>query len=115
AGTVGPDIAGPSQPADTELSADTFYVSQDMDSETLRQIYVPKWNLRGMDYDQLFAEFNVRAVRQTCLGAEVRMRTEHILREKKMLEGRFSRQANLLKERDVEVLLGGILSTKENT
>ncbi|GJS65027.1 hypothetical protein Tco_0679591 [Tanacetum coccineum] len=86
ADTVEPDIAGPSQPAGTELSADTFYVSQDMDSETLRQIYVPKWNvvnesalddpdvcrslvdqlappvlfsqLRGMDYDQLFAEFN---------------------------------------------------------
>nr|GFA37412.1 hypothetical protein [Tanacetum cinerariifolium] len=62
-------------------------------------IYVPKWNvindsalddpevcrnminqlapsgffsqLRGMDYDQLFAEFNVGAARQTCLSAEV--------------------------------------------
>ncbi|GKF67412.1 hypothetical protein Tco_0197091, partial [Tanacetum coccineum] len=34
-GTVGPDIAGPSQPAGTELSANTFYLSQDMDSETL--------------------------------------------------------------------------------
>ncbi|GKC40166.1 hypothetical protein Tco_1052550, partial [Tanacetum coccineum] len=87
AGTVGPDIASPSQPASTELSTDTFYVSQDMDSEMLRQIYVPKWNmviesalndpdvcrslvdqlaplvlfsqLRGMDYDQLFAEFKL--------------------------------------------------------
>ncbi|GJX38455.1 hypothetical protein Tco_0251758, partial [Tanacetum coccineum] len=45
AGTVRPDIAGPSQPAGTKLSADTFYVSQDMDSKTLRQIYVPKWNM----------------------------------------------------------------------
>ncbi|GJT37105.1 hypothetical protein Tco_0936970 [Tanacetum coccineum] len=131
ADTVGPDIAGPSQPAGTELSADAFYVSQDMDSKTLRQIYVPKWNvvnesalddpdvyrslvdqfappvlfsqLCGMDYDQLFAEFNVGAARQTCLGAEVRMRTEHILREKKKLEGRCSRQADLLKENDVEI------------
>ncbi|GKF07915.1 hypothetical protein Tco_0042139, partial [Tanacetum coccineum] len=34
--TVGPDIAGPSQPAGTELSVDTFYLSHDMDSETLR-------------------------------------------------------------------------------
>ncbi|GKD02638.1 hypothetical protein Tco_1177612 [Tanacetum coccineum] len=45
AGTVRPDIAGPSQPASTKLSADTFYVYQDMDSKTLRQIYVPKWNM----------------------------------------------------------------------
>ncbi|GJZ79029.1 hypothetical protein Tco_0643866 [Tanacetum coccineum] len=43
------------------------------------------------------------ATRQTCLGAEVRMRTEHILREKKKLEARCSRQADLLKERDVEI------------
>ncbi|GJV20921.1 hypothetical protein Tco_1369941 [Tanacetum coccineum] len=120
-GTVGPDIAGPSQPAGTELSANTFYLSQDMDSETLRHIYVHKCNvvnesalddpdvcrslvdqlaplvlfsqLRGMDYDQLFAEFNVGAARQTCLSAEVRMRTEHILREKKKLEGRCEAEA----------------------
>ncbi|GJY46201.1 hypothetical protein Tco_0435264, partial [Tanacetum coccineum] len=39
-GMVGPDIARPSQPARTELSVDTFYVSLDMDSETLKQIYV---------------------------------------------------------------------------
>ncbi|GJZ64540.1 hypothetical protein Tco_0620961 [Tanacetum coccineum] len=107
AGTVGPDIAGPSQPAGIELSADTFYVSQDMDSETLRQ-------LCGMDYDQLFAEFNVKAARQTCLGTEVRMPTEHILREKKTLKGRFSRQADLLKERDVKIAsLKAQLSLKE--
>ncbi|GJV99622.1 hypothetical protein Tco_1554874 [Tanacetum coccineum] len=56
-----------------------------------------------MDYDQLFAEFNVRAARQTCLSAEVRMRTEHILREKKKLEGRCSRQSDLLKEKDAEI------------
>ncbi|GJV71194.1 hypothetical protein Tco_1491189 [Tanacetum coccineum] len=75
------DVAGPSQPVGTELSARSFYVSQDMDPETLQQIYIPKWNvindsvlddldicrgtiyhlaphgffsqLRGMDYEQL--------------------------------------------------------------
>nr|GFD31280.1 transposase (putative), gypsy type [Tanacetum cinerariifolium] len=85
-----------------------------MDSEMMRQIYVPKWELlnesalddsdmcrsmvnhlaplvffsqlRGMDYNHLFTEFNVGAARQTCLGAEVRMRLEHTLREKKRLE-----------------------------
>ncbi|GKB22609.1 gypsy type transposase, partial [Tanacetum coccineum] len=32
--------------------------------------------LYGMDYDQLFAEFNVGAAHQTCLGAEIRMHAE---------------------------------------
>ncbi|GJR73235.1 hypothetical protein Tco_0085600 [Tanacetum coccineum] len=44
-GAIGPDVAGPSNPAGTELSADTFYVSQETDSVTLRRIYVPKWNV----------------------------------------------------------------------
>nr|GFD63506.1 hypothetical protein [Tanacetum cinerariifolium] len=42
--------------------------------------------LCSMDYDQSFAEFNVGAARQTCLDAEVRMWTKHILRKKKNLE-----------------------------
>ncbi|GKC05735.1 hypothetical protein Tco_0997345 [Tanacetum coccineum] len=71
--------------------------------------------LRGMDYDQLFAEFNVGAARQTCLGVEVRMQIEHILREKKKLEGRCNRQADFLKERDVEIAnLKAQLSLKED-
>ncbi|GKE97198.1 hypothetical protein Tco_1582053 [Tanacetum coccineum] len=42
------------------------------------------------------------------------MLTEHILREKKNLEGRCSRQADLLKERDVEIAsLKAQLSLKE--
>nr|GEV28806.1 hypothetical protein [Tanacetum cinerariifolium] len=43
------------------------------------------------------------AARQTCLGAEVRMRLEHVLRVKKRLEGKCGMQANLLKERDTEI------------
>nr|GEY73433.1 hypothetical protein CTI12_AA620880 [Tanacetum cinerariifolium] len=38
-------IAGPSQPAGLKTSLDTFFVSQDLDSETLQQIYVPNWNV----------------------------------------------------------------------
>nr|GEX97151.1 hypothetical protein [Tanacetum cinerariifolium] len=105
AGTIGPDIAGPSQPASTELSTNTFYVSRDMDSETLRQIYVPKWNVVN--------EFALDDP-DTCLDAEVRMRTDHILREVKNLEVRCSRQAGLLKERDAEIeSLKSQLSLKE--
>nr|GEW86627.1 hypothetical protein [Tanacetum cinerariifolium] len=113
-----------------------------MDFETPRQIYVPKWNvvnestlddpdvcrsmvdqldppvlffqLRGMGYDQLFAEFNVGAARQTCLRPKVRMWAEHILREKKKLEGRWSRQFDLLKEKDAKIMsLKSQLSLKE--
>ncbi|GKD58560.1 hypothetical protein Tco_1296069, partial [Tanacetum coccineum] len=101
-GTVGPDITGPSRPVRTELSSDTFYVSQDMDFKTLQQIYVPKWDvvndyalddvevyrsmvdqlaphrffsqLCAMDYEQLFAEFNVGAARQTCLSAKLSLK-----------------------------------------
>ncbi|GKB99699.1 hypothetical protein Tco_0985836 [Tanacetum coccineum] len=39
------DVAGPSQPVGMEISAGSFYVSQDMDSDTLRQIYIPTWNV----------------------------------------------------------------------
>ncbi|GKE80905.1 hypothetical protein Tco_1550905 [Tanacetum coccineum] len=92
------DIAGPSHPVGTELSTASFFVLQDVDSETLHQIYIPKWNvtndsalddpniyrgvidhlappalfsqLRSMDYEQLFAEFNVGTACQSCLGSE---------------------------------------------
>nr|GEX56727.1 hypothetical protein [Tanacetum cinerariifolium] len=78
-------------------SASTGEANQDV-AETLRQIYIPKWNvtndyafdehdichgvidhlappaffsqLRSMDYEQLFMEFNVGAARQTCLSSE---------------------------------------------
>ncbi|GJX68407.1 hypothetical protein Tco_0304134 [Tanacetum coccineum] len=81
------------KPARASIFADS--TSADMDSETLHQTYVPKWDvlnesaldkpnvcrslvdqlaplvffsqLRAMEYDQLFAEFNVGATRQTFL------------------------------------------------
>ncbi|GJT83557.1 hypothetical protein Tco_1057899 [Tanacetum coccineum] len=105
-GNVGPDVARPSQMAGNDISSESFYVSLDMDSETLHQTYVPKWDvlnesaldepnvcrslvdqlappvffsqLHPMEYDQLFAEFNVGAATQTCLGAKVRERDTEI-------------------------------------
>ncbi|GKE28510.1 hypothetical protein Tco_1443894, partial [Tanacetum coccineum] len=141
-GVVGPDIACPSNLVGTEFSADAFYVFQEMDSETLRQIYVPKWNvvnefvcddpdvchimvdqlappglfsqLRGMDYDHLISEFNVGAARQSCLGVEIRMRSKHNLRERKRFERRCPKRVDLLKETDVEIAkLKAQLSLKE--
>nr|GEY06843.1 transposase (putative), gypsy type [Tanacetum cinerariifolium] len=108
AGTVGPDIAGPSQPAGMELFADSFILVDQLAPPVLFSL------LRGIDYEQLFAEFNVEAARQTCLGAEVRMRLERELRGRKKFEGKYAMQANLLKERDRDVAsLKAQLSLKE--
>ncbi|GKC41404.1 hypothetical protein Tco_1059126, partial [Tanacetum coccineum] len=141
-GEANPDVSSPSYHAGTELSTDSFYVSQEMDSETLHQTYVPKWNvtndsalddpdvfrnvidhlappvlfsqLRSMDYDQLLVEFNVGVACQTCLSSEVRLRLEHDLRDKKKLEEKCRKQADLSKERDVEIAsLKSRLSLKE--
>nr|GEX74442.1 hypothetical protein [Tanacetum cinerariifolium] len=66
----------------------------------------PPWffsQLRGMDYDQLYAEFNVGAACQTCLSAKVRLRSEHNFRERKKFERKSNRQADLLKEKDSKI------------
>nr|GEV13734.1 hypothetical protein [Tanacetum cinerariifolium] len=112
-GTVGPDIAGPSQHARIELSVDTFYVSQEMDFESLHKIYVPKWNvINNFVLDD--PEFNVGVARQTCFTAEVRLRSEHTYRERKKFEKKCNRQAHLLKEKDIEIAnLKAHLSLKE--
>nr|GEW27984.1 hypothetical protein [Tanacetum cinerariifolium] len=70
--------------------------------------------LHAMEYDQLFTEFNIGAAHQTCLGAEVGMRFEYVLRGKKRLEGKCGMKANLLKEMDTEIAgLKAQLSLKE--
>ncbi|GKC54884.1 hypothetical protein Tco_1077629 [Tanacetum coccineum] len=96
-GATGPDIAGPSHPAGTELSAYTFYVSQEMDSEALCQIYVPKWNVV---IESVLDDPDVcrRSVDQLAppgffpsFAGEER------------LEGRCARQVDLMKEKDAEI------------
>nr|GEZ05816.1 hypothetical protein [Tanacetum cinerariifolium] len=57
----------------------------------------------GMDHDQLFTEFNVGAVRQISLSAEVRMCAEYNIIEKKRLRYVVDEQAELLKVRDGEI------------
>ncbi|GJT56899.1 zf-CCHC domain-containing protein [Tanacetum coccineum] len=70
--------------------------------------------LCAMEYDQLYTEFNVGAARQTCLDVEVRMRAEHTLRKKKILEEEYAQQTNLLKENNAEIAsLKSQLSLKE--
>nr|GEV29491.1 hypothetical protein [Tanacetum cinerariifolium] len=124
-------------------STDSFYASQSLDTETMHRIYVPRWKvtndsiledpyvchdltdrlapptlfaqLRAMDYDQLYFEFNVGVARQVCLGVEVRMRAEHTLEMKGKLEDKFVEQTVLLSERDAKIAhLKSLLSLKES-
>nr|GEY01811.1 reverse transcriptase domain-containing protein [Tanacetum cinerariifolium] len=60
-------------------------------------------SVRGMDHDKLFTEFNVGAARQISLSAEVRMRAEYNIREKRKLRTVVDEQAELLKVRDGEI------------
>ncbi|GKD20594.1 hypothetical protein Tco_1222297 [Tanacetum coccineum] len=93
--TSGHNAAGPSSLAHPDLSVDSFYV-----------ISLPPalfTQLRTMEYDQLYMKFNVGAARQTCLGAEVWMRAEHMLRKKKIMKDECAQQASRLKERDEQI------------
>ncbi|GKD52439.1 hypothetical protein Tco_1281415 [Tanacetum coccineum] len=60
-------------------------------------------DIRDMDYEELFTEFSVGTAHQACLSAEVRMRTEYCLSERRRLESECEKQAGLLKSRDEEV------------
>nr|GEU52581.1 hypothetical protein [Tanacetum cinerariifolium] len=56
--------------------------------EMVDEFAPPKFSayVRGIDHDQLFTKFNVGAARQIFLSAEVRMRAEYHIKEKRMLK-----------------------------
>ncbi|GJZ89876.1 hypothetical protein Tco_0661803 [Tanacetum coccineum] len=114
AGGVDADAGSISKLKNPSISSDSFYASQSLDTESMRRVYIPRWKLRVMDYDQLYSEFNVGAARQVCLGAEVRMRAKHTLEKKGELEDRCAEQTVLLSEKDAEIAhLKSLLSLKE--
>ncbi|GJT23339.1 hypothetical protein Tco_0893276 [Tanacetum coccineum] len=57
----------------------------------------------GMEHNELFTVFNVGAARQISLSAEVRMRAEFNIREKRILGAAVEEKNSLLKARDEEV------------
>ncbi|GKB21843.1 hypothetical protein Tco_0855766 [Tanacetum coccineum] len=76
----------------------------------IRTVIIPNMDLqkffvsiRGMEHDQLFTEFNVRAARQMSLGAVVRMCDEYNIKKKRRLKSTVDEQAELLKVREVEI------------
>nr|GEZ80239.1 transposase (putative), gypsy type [Tanacetum cinerariifolium] len=60
-------------------------------------------SVRGGEHDQLFTKFNVGAARQMSLSAEVRMRAEYNVKEKKRLKSVAERQVELLKVKEGEI------------
>ncbi|GJW61614.1 hypothetical protein Tco_0110949 [Tanacetum coccineum] len=60
-------------------------------------------SIRGIDHDQLFTEFNVGAARQVSLSAEVRMRAEYNIKEKRKLKTVVDEHVDLLKVREGEI------------
>ncbi|GKB43921.1 hypothetical protein Tco_0888863 [Tanacetum coccineum] len=126
-GIVRSDAAGSSHIPGNKLSIR----SRDINFETLREVFVSQWNIsnntllddhdgsrkfidnlappvlfsqiREMDYHYLFTKFNVGTARQACLNAEVRMRTEYYMSERKRLESKCESQADLLKAKDTEI------------
>ncbi|GJZ01148.1 hypothetical protein Tco_0519109 [Tanacetum coccineum] len=97
----------------------------------LQKVYVPQWGVTNgshlddgrvcremvdefappkffasvyrMEHDQLFTEFNVGAARQMSLSAEVRMRAEYNIKEKRRLKYVVERQGELLKVKGEEI------------
>ncbi|GKC08420.1 hypothetical protein Tco_1000030, partial [Tanacetum coccineum] len=56
-----------------------------------------------MEHDQLFTEFNVGAAREMSLSAEVRMRAEYNVKERRRLKSVVEKQDELLKVREGEI------------
>ncbi|GJZ19083.1 hypothetical protein Tco_0555673 [Tanacetum coccineum] len=139
---AGANVAGTSKLNEPATLSYSFYASQDLDSKTLHNIYVPKWmmtndsvlndpyvchdltdrlappalfsQLRAMYYDQLYTEFNVGVARQMCLGVEVRSRAEHTLEQKDRHEDKCVEQTALLLEKDAKIAhLKSLLSLRE--
>ncbi|GKB92361.1 hypothetical protein Tco_0964633, partial [Tanacetum coccineum] len=73
--------------------------------EMLDEFAPPKFfaSIRGMEHDQLFTEFNVGAAPQISLSAEVRMRAEYNIKEKRRLRSVIDEQTELLKFRDGKI------------
>ncbi|GKF02822.1 hypothetical protein Tco_0029745, partial [Tanacetum coccineum] len=122
--TVKADTASPSYSAKQDLSMG----SRELNSETLRQVFVSQWNvlndslmddydvsrefvdhlsppalfsqIHEMDYHHLFTEFNVGTAHQACLYVEVKMWTEYCLSERNRLKFECEKQVGLLKAKD---------------
>nr|GFB63689.1 hypothetical protein [Tanacetum cinerariifolium] len=73
--------------------------------EMVDEFAPPKFfaSIREMDHGQLFTEFNVGAARQISVSAEVRMRAEYHIKEKRRLKAVVREKNQVLKARDEKI------------
>ncbi|GJV29491.1 hypothetical protein Tco_1385939 [Tanacetum coccineum] len=73
--------------------------------------------VRGMEHEQLFAEFNVSAARNLSLSSEVRMRAEYNILEKRKWKSLTEEKSILLeaKDKEIEDLKSQLLKEKEDS
>nr|GEU83610.1 hypothetical protein [Tanacetum cinerariifolium] len=117
AGGVNADTTSILRLKKTSTSSDSFLASQSLDTETMYHRLAPPVlfaQLRAMDYDQLYSEFNIGAARQVCLRVKVRMRAEHTLERKCKLEDKCAEHTTPLLEKYAKIAhLRSLLSLKE--
>nr|GEZ09017.1 hypothetical protein [Tanacetum cinerariifolium] len=94
--TVKANTAEPSYSANQDLSMG----SRELNSETLRQVFVPQRNVLN---DSLLDDYDVSYEFIDHLAPPVLVQTEYCLSERKRLESECEKQADLLKLRDVEI------------
>ncbi|GJX14002.1 hypothetical protein Tco_0205760 [Tanacetum coccineum] len=110
AGGADPNTGVFSDLSGSDFLVGSIHTVIDLDTD-LQKVYVPQWSVtngsclndsrichemvdefappkfftsvRGMKHDQLFTKFNVRAARQMSLSAEVRMRAEYNVKERR--------------------------------
>ncbi|GJW05123.1 retrovirus-related pol polyprotein from transposon TNT 1-94 [Tanacetum coccineum] len=111
------NVANSSKLNEPATSSDSFYASQDLDSETLYRIYVPKWKVTNdsiLDDPYVCRDLMDRLAPLALFSQLLRMRAEHTLEQNDKLEVKCAEQAALLLEKDAEIAdLKSLLSLKE--
>ncbi|GKC43192.1 hypothetical protein Tco_1060914 [Tanacetum coccineum] len=128
----------------SEFAAGSIRAGENADVN-LQEVYVPEWSVtkgfelndgrscanmidyftppaffktvRGMEHEQLFAEFNVSAARNLSLSSEVRMRAEYNILEKRRWKSLAEEKDNLLqvKDKEIEELRSQLLQAKDES
>ncbi|GKD27575.1 hypothetical protein Tco_1233789 [Tanacetum coccineum] len=90
-----------------DITGSDFLVGDDsrVCREMVDEFAPPKFfaSVRGMKHDQLFTKFNVGAARQISLSAEVRMRADYNVKERRRLKFVVEKPDELLKAKDGEI------------
>nr|GEZ51240.1 hypothetical protein [Tanacetum cinerariifolium] len=98
--TVRPDVVSSSHAPGKELSLGLDASQEFIDHMVPLVLFA---QIRDMDYEELFTVFSVGTARQAYLSAELRMRTEFYLSERRRLESQLGKQDDLLKSKDEEI------------